>query len=284
MVRLREDVDGCGCIRCQAIDYSRLRPSIAGAFAWAARFPLDRPSILLVFAAAGAMQLAGRLGPAPLGLAGAGLGVLGAFVGRGYVGLLSRDSIGARQVSTGSPFSRVLRRVPAFLGSLVSILVGLLVLVLVVREVGTPLADAGFRALGMDALAADLALLGLLAAGILYVLIRLCFVPEACFVGGYGPLEALRVSVQLTDLETAKATALVVGFGLLLGVGMLFDLSFAGANRPVLLSVRVGDVTVVLRSFGLSAASGVRLGVDLLVTAVYSGVFVHQYTVGVVRW
>lgn len=284
MVRLRDDVDGCGCIRCQAVAYTQLQPSVAGAFAWASRFPIRRPSILLVFGAVGILQLGSSVGPRALGLAGAALGVLGAFTARGYVGILSREALGTDQVSARAAFVSVLRRLPAFVGAALSILTGLTAMVLVARVVGAPLLRAGGQALGLRAVTADLLLLVALAAAILYVLIRLCFVPEACFVGGYGPIESLRVSWTLTDLQLAKATALVVGFGLLLAAGVLFDLSVAVANRPVLLSVRFNDVTVVLRSFGLSAASGFRLAFDLLVTAVYAGVFVHQYTVGVFRW
>lgn len=284
MVRLRADVDGCGCIRCQAVAYTRLQPSVAGAFEWAGRFLRSRPSILLVFGAVGVLQLASTIGPESLGLAGAVLGLLGAFVGRGYVGVLSRESLGTDQVAAVAAFDRVLRRLPAFVGAAVTTLAALTAMVLVVRVVGSPLASTGVQALGLRPVTADLVLLVLLAAGILYVLIRLCFVPEACFVGGYGPIESLRVSWTLTNLRLAKATALVAGFGLLLAAGVLFDLSFGGANRPVLLVVRFDDVSIVLRSFGLSAAGGVRLAFDLLVTAVFSGVFVHQYTVGVFRW
>lgn len=284
MVRLRDDVEGCGCIRCQGVDHTSLHSSVAGAFAWGCRFPLARPSVLLVFAPLVFLQVGASMGPAAVGIGGALLGVVGVFVGRGYIGLMARDSLGNRHVTARSALTLVVRRLPAFVGATLFIIAVFAAMALFVRTVGSPVARAGLGAVGLEPVTVDLALLVLLAGSIVYVLIRLCFVPEACFVGGYGPLDSVRVSWTLTNLRPRTAAALVAGYGLLLAAGVFLDQSFAGSNQPVLLSFRYHDTVIVLRSFGLSMTSGVRLTFDVLVTAVYSGVFAHQYVQAVFEW
>jgi len=47
------------------------------------------------------------------------------------------------------------------------------------------------------------------------------------------------------------------------------------------LAVTVGESEVALRSFGLPVAGGFRFAFNLAATALYSGVFAHQYVSGV---
>lgn len=83
---------------------------------------------------------------------------------------------------------------PAFLGAATVIVVGLTATALVARWAVSP-------PVGVDPLTVELVGLALLACGILFVLVRLCFVPEACFLGGYGPFDSIRVSWTLTILH-----------------------------------------------------------------------------------
>lgn len=282
MVRLEEDVDGCGCIRCQGVDHAVVRRSLSGALVWSVKLPILRPSILFVFLAIGFLQMLAQFLPAPFTFGVIGVGVLGVFAGRGYLGILGRDLLGTRQSSPVEAIKRVVFRLPAFVGAVLVILAILATLGLVAVVFFSSVVGNLFGSIGVGTFTADVLVLLLVTGGVFYVLVKCCFVPEACFVGRYGPIESIRVSWHLTSVHTKKAVALVVGFAALLAVGVVLDTQFVDPASPVALSFQVDETTVVLRSFGLSLAGGSRFAFDVAVTALYSGVFVHQYVYGVV--
>ena len=277
MVRLHEDVDDCGCLRCQDIDPEVKRRSLAGALVWSCTLPFARPSLLVVLAAIGLLQGATLFVPASVSLLLVLLAVLGVFVGRGYLGIVGRGLLGQRSPSPSEALVTVLRRLPSFLGAVTVALVALFAVGFVVVTVLGPALERIAETVGTDPSIADFVVLFLLVSLVVYALLKCCFLPEACFVGGYGPLASLRVSWTITSVHTAKAVLLVAGFVALLAAGVVLDTQLAGAGAPLVLSFELGETTVVVRSFGLSLSSGVRFTFDLLVTALYSGVFVHQY-------
>lgn len=286
MIRLHNDVDGCGCIHCQNVDHRVVRRSLGGALLWSSGLLRLYPSIVLVFLAVGFIQAVGELLPPQFALLTVLGAVLGVFVGRGYIGVIGRATLGDRQSSPTHALWLVARRFPAFLGATVAV-IGLLagISLLVLRGIG-PLAGQLLVPLGVDPFQIQLLVLLVTALCLVSLIVKLYLVPEACFVGGYGPLESLRVSWRLTSLHPKKAVLIVIGFGLLLAVRILFDSLVSNPQTPVALTFQLGETTLVLRSFGLalSASLGglVRFGFDLFVTAVYSGVFVHQYVSGAV--
>lgn len=277
MVRLHEDVDGCGCLRCQEVDPKVKRRSLAGAFVWSCTLPFARPSLLLVLAAVGLLQGATLFVPTSVSLLLVLLAVLGVFVGRGYLGLVGRGLLGQRSPSPSTALVTVLRRLPAFVGAVAVALATLFAVGFVVVTVLSPGLEHVAETVGVNPSTADFVTLFLLVSLVVYALLKCCFLPEACFVGGYGPLASLRVSWTITSVHTEKAVLLVGGFVTLLAVGVALDTQLTGAGAPLVLSFELGETTVVVRSFGLSLSSGVRFTFDLLVTALYSGVFVHQY-------
>lgn len=282
MVRLHEDVDGCGCLRCQEVDPEVRRRSLAGALFWSCALPLVRPSVLLILAVVGLIQVIALAVPATLSMALVFAGVLGVFVGRGYLGIVGRERLGARSRTPVSALRVVLRQLPPFVGAVTVVVVtvslaGVAVVTLLPRALGW-LGDVT----GVDPIFADLATLFVLAVLVMYALLKCCFLPEACFIGGYGPLASVRVSWQITSLHTGKAVLIVAGFVGLFALGVVLDTQFAGSSTPVALSFELGETTVVLRSFGLSVGSGFRFAFDLVATALYSGVFVHQYVASAV--
>jgi hypothetical protein len=281
MAKLRADVEGCGCVRCQQVEGTALQRSVTESLQWSSRLVLARPSIPAVFLGVGFLQLAVLLGPRELALVGALLGVAGVFVGRGYVGVVGRETLAQRNPSPASALRTVFRRFPAFAGAalLVVALLGSTGL-FVARVLSRPV-RAALQAAGASAFTTDVVVLLAVAASVLYLLLKFWFVPEACFVGGYGPASALRTSWQVTTLHRRKAFLVVAGFALLLGVGVALDTRLANPESPIALTIRYGETTIVLRSFGLSFAGGVRFAFDMAVTALYSGVFVHQYVSGV---
>jgi hypothetical protein len=277
MVRLKDDIDECACIRCQGVEYEVVHRSLAGALTWSGKLPVVRPSILLVFLAVAVVQLLAMLAPAELAFVALGTGVLGVFVGRGYIGVVGREALGGRQPSPVEALRVVFRRVPAFLGAVLVVLTILATSSLLVVLVLSPAATQLLEPAGVDAVTVEIATLFGLAGILVSVLIKSVFVPEACFIGGYGPVESFRVSWTITTVHRAKVALIVAGFAVLLGVGVLLDTHLADPASPVALTLQFGDTTVVLRSFGFSLAGGVRFVFDLAVTALYSGVFVHQY-------
>ncbi|MFB6232754.1 MAG: hypothetical protein ABEH61_00705 [Haloarculaceae archaeon] len=281
MVRFRDDVDGCGCLRCQGVDSDVLRRSGPGVVAWSTRLVFERPSILLVLFAVAPVQLLSLVDSGAVVVAGAFVGVLGVFLGRGYVAVTGRARLGDRTVSGVDALGTVLRRLPAFVGALAVLSAGLVALAVLIRVVLTPALQAALGPVGVDPGLVDLVSLLVIAGSLLYAVVKFCVLPEACFVGGYGPVRSLRVTWEITSLQTARAVVIVAGFAALLSLGVLLDTRLAGPTTPVALSFSYGQTTVVLRSFGFSLASGLRFVFDVVVTAVYSGVFLHQYVAGV---
>jgi len=277
MVRLRHDVEGCACVRCQGIRGEVLRRSLADTLLWSSRLVTDRPSILAVFLGVGCVQLLALLGPPGFAAIGALLGVFGVFLGRGYIGVVGRAQLGGRDLPARHGLVTSLRRFPAFLGAVLLVVSLLAAAGLFVVVVLPDPSRAALGAIGLDPFTIDLLLVLVLAGTIVYALVKFWFVPEACFVGGYGPVAALRASWTVTTLHRRKALLIVGGYALLLGVGVVLDTRLADPESPIVLSFRYGETTIVLRSFGLSFAGGVRFVFDTAVTALYSGVFVHQY-------
>jgi hypothetical protein len=281
MVRRRDDVDGCGCRRCQDVDQRVFDRSLLDGLRWSGSLPFRRPSILVVFLAAAAAQVA--VLATATNLAVGALASLGsALVSRGYVGVVGRASL-ARDGSSRGPLDAlwvVLRRLPTVCVAAAVVVAGLGVVVGLTTALRVPV-RTGLATLGVPPVVTDGVLVLAVVVVVLYALTNCCFLPEACFVGGYGPVAALRVSRAVATVHRGRALRVVAGFVLLLAVGVAVDLRFADPARPVTLAVRYRETTVALRSFGF--APGPRVVVDGLATLLYSGVFVHQYVQGVVE-
>lgn len=288
-IRRREDVTGCGCVRCQSVRYDVVRRSITGATMWSLDLLRRRPSVLLAFLILGGVQIGIEHGfsggstvyadPLPdAALLAAVVGFLGVFLGRGYAGLVAASAV-RRIDADGTPARLVVRRFPSFLVAAAVVAVTLLGFVVVVTSWASPAVNAVLPAIGLaDATTAvDAALLVAVAAALLVVLVKLCFLPEACFVGGYGPVAALRVTWSLTTVHRRKAVGLTVGLLALFVLGSLLDARIGSAARPVVLSVTLYDTTVPVRSIGLAASNPLRLLVDASLSAAYYVLFAHQY-------
>ena len=299
-IRRRDDVAGCGCVRCQSVHFDVVRRSIAGAAAWCLGVLRRHPSVLLVFLLLGGVQsvlerggvtgpladatlpIVGQLGDATLPLA-AVVGFLGVFLGRGYAGLVTagdlRGSDRSRTATVGRRARVAVRRFPSFLAAAVLAIAGLFGLIVAATAVVSPALNALLPAVGFADLVTtvDAVLLVGVTVAVVVVLVKLCFLPEACFVGGYGPVSALRVTWSLTAVHRRKAIALTAGLLALFVLGTLLDARIGTTTRPVVLSVTVYDTTVPVRSIGIATSSPVRLLVDATLSAVYYPLFAHQY-------
>jgi len=314
-LRHRDDVDGCGCVRCQRVDYDVARRSAADAVVRSVGIVRRHPSLLLAFLVVGivAIALDRTVGAVPAAV----VGFLGVVFGRGYVGLVAAETArsdradhpdrsdhpdragrldrsgslesvstdGTRSADAGTTLGRlrrvavVTRRLPATLVGGAFLTAALICIVVVATAVASPATSSVFTTLGLAEFTspADVALLVCTVAVLLAVLVKSCFLPEACFVGGYGPLEGLRASWRLTAVHRGKAIALTGGLLALFAVTALLDARFGDPSRPVVLSVTLRGTTVPLRSLGLSTAGPVRLLFDVVLSTVYYAVFAHAY-------
>lgn len=282
-IRQRRDIPGCGCVRCQGVDYDVVTRSFAGAFAWGSQLLVARPSVVVAFLVVGAIQLLALYSPTEPALSSALLGFVGVFVGRGYVGVVGATRIGRGENRIANALETVARRIPAFVGAFALVALALVGIVLFVAVGLATAIEVGLGAVGatVESAAIDVGLLLFAAALLTAALVKFCFVPEACFVGGYGPVASIRASWQLTSLHRRKAIVLTAGLFALFGVGLLLDTQFAATDRPVVLSITFEETTVAIRSLGLSIASVPRLLVDALLSALYYAVFTHQYVHGI---
>lgn len=275
MVRRRADVDGCGCSRCQNVDPRVFGRSLAEGLVWSGALPFRQPSILVVCLCITAAQLAVLLSTTDA-VVGALVSLVSAVLGRGYIAVVGRAML-ARAAPPMGPVDSlraVLRRFPSLCAAAGVVLAALGGVVGAVTMLRDPV-RTGATALGLSAVVPDVMLVLFVAAVVLYALVKFCFLPEACFVGGYGPVAALRASWGATAVHRERAIRIAGGFALLLAVGVALDSQFADPTRPVALAVRYRETTVAVRSVGFAA--GPRVVVDFLTTLLYSGVFVHQY-------
>ncbi|WP_418282459.1 hypothetical protein [Halorubrum sp. DTA98] len=255
-----------------------MQRSVPGAVAWSLAVVRANPAVLGAFLLVGGVQVALDRGPADAATLAAVVGFLGVFLGRGYVGLVAADTL-RRTRPTGSRLRLLARRLPAFLAAAAVVAAALVGLVVAVTSWVSPALNAFLSAGGFaDAVtAANAALLVATTATVLAVLVKCCFLPEACFVGGYGPVEALRVTWSVTAVHRRKAFVLTAGLLALFAIGTLLDARIGGTARPVVLSVTLYETTVAVRSIGLTTAGPLRLLADASLSAVYYAVFAHQY-------
>jgi len=297
-VRRRTDVDGCGCVRCQNITHDVVRRSSAAAVAWSAGFLRRHPSAVLMILGFGVLQLSltlagivGEMVP-DIALAAAGVGLLGVVIGRGYVGVHATAAMRASesQPDGGDPntatvphvrasLAVTLRRLPSFLIAASAVAAVLFAVVVAVTSGLSQAVNTALPAVGAAWAApyADSALLVATVAVLLATLVKCCFLPEACFFGGYGPFAAIVATWRITTVHTRKAIGLTAGLLVLFLVGQLLDAGTGAAARPAVLEITLWGTTVTLRSVGLSTASPARLALDAVVSAGYAAVFAQGY-------
>ncbi|SNR31762.1 hypothetical protein [Halorubrum vacuolatum] len=300
-VRRRTDVDGCGCLRCQNVTLDVIRRSSPAAVAWSTDFLRRHPSTVLVLLGFGVVQLAlSRVGIADrvlpdAALAAAGVGLLGVVIGRGYVGVhataairasTSNEGDGDQNTSTLSSartsLAVTLRRLPSFLVAATVVGTALFAVVIAVTRGLSQAVNTALPAVGAAWAVpyVDSALLVATVAVLIATLVKCCFLPEACFVGGYGPIAAVVATWRITTVHTRKAIGLTAGLLVLFLAGQLLDAGAGATARPAVLELTLWETTVTLRSVGLSTASPVRLALDAVVSAGYAAVFTHGYLSG----
>ncbi|MFC4540688.1 hypothetical protein ACFO5R_01950 [Halosolutus amylolyticus] len=278
-VRVRQDEDGCGCLACRNVTIEAARRSIVDALAWSGRLFRSRPSIPLLGLA---LVVANRLlenvvplyVPLPLVEFLEGVATFVLLVGfRAYVATIVAGEVTGDRVTLRDGLRHSLARTPALLGLGALVVVGLVFLlgptvmvpiVVVAVPVFVDAVDPA-SALG-TVLLVSAVLAGLLP--MLLVLVRFWFAIEACAVGGYGPLESLRVSWTITTTDRARVLVLALAAFASTGVG------HAVGSLPWTIEA-TGPVGPLFDA--LSASLGE------LVTVAWFGAYAHLYVQAVVQ-
>lgn len=282
MAKRRQDLPGCGCLQCRNLQYNAVERSFGETISWSVRLVLSRPTILIVFFLIGGVQFLFLSTTDIIVAVGGFTVVLGILVARGYVAVIGRANLAGHRISSSSAFKRVFVRLPRFLVALMLVTAVVIGAIFVIRTVVTSVFNALGQLFGVGMIVGDVVAIVVAIAVLIWLLIKFCFVPDACFVGGYGPLASLGVSWELTTVHRWKAVALAGGLLLLLAASVVLDTTTASPASSLSLSVQIGETTVVIRSVGLSVAGITRFLFDVLLTAIYSGVFLHQYVQSIV--
>ncbi|MFW5957484.1 MAG: hypothetical protein ACOCQ7_03515, partial [Natronomonas sp.] len=161
----------------------------------------------------GILQLLALSTPVRPAMTSALVGLVGIFVARGYVGVTGAGHLSGQRPDPTTSTRLILGRIPGFVGASLVVAGTLFAIVFVVAVGASTAIDYMVDVLGitLESAAIDLGLVLLTAVLLIYALVKFCFVPEACFVGGYGPLSAVRASWQLTSLHRRRAIVLTLG-------------------------------------------------------------------------
>ncbi|WP_246975520.1 hypothetical protein [Natribaculum luteum] len=269
-IKERDDVDGCGCLECRNIETTTTNRTVLDALVWSVRLLRSSPSIV---AFAGVIVLANRLLetdsidvlPLPV------IDVLEAlaafafiFLIRAYVGTIVAGELAGDPVTIRAGLHRSIARIPAVVGGVLLLvffvmmipsLLTLPLLVLVGLIPGNPVEMVSFPVAA--------AVGGIVfAVPFLLLMFKFWFVPEACVIGQYGPIESLRVSWRITTNYRGKVVLIVV---IAIGSAISFYLP------PSLLEM---GTSLASSTPGLSMISS---SVGELLSIVWAGAYAHIY-------
>jgi hypothetical protein len=264
-IRRHAETDGCSCLDCRNVDAATFRRSVLDTVHWSVRLCRAYPSIVLlgvclVTAGAGVDALGARYLPSPV------VGLLDVVIAVGFVLALRAyvATLAARELTGSSlaPWPWCRRAI----GRILLLAVVILVLVFVVSVLSTLVIFALFGALTVGGLLPPAAPLdqpgflvatavsvGLLLVPLLYVLFKCWFALEACIIGQYGPVDAIRVSWGLTTTYRGKVLRLTAVVILSLGASYVAALtpSVSGPLGTLLSSLgplvgALGELSAVL--------------------------------------
>jgi|GEM_PF-2409535 hypothetical protein len=264
-IRRHAETDGCGCLDCRNVDAVTTRRSVLDTVQWCLGLCRAYPSIVLlgvclVAAGAGVDALGARYLPSPV------VGLLEIVIAAGFVLALRAyvATLAAREL-TGSglapwPWCR------QAIGRTLLLAVVVLALVFAIAAASTALTFALFGAAAVGGmlppggplnqpgfLVAIALSIGLLLVPVLYLLFKCWFALEACIIGRYGPVDAIRVSWGLTTTYRGKALRLTAVVILSLGASYVAALtpSVSGPLGTLLSSLgplvgALGELSAVL--------------------------------------
>jgi hypothetical protein len=254
-IRRAGDTDGCACPACRGLRTAALQRSIGAMVSWSIRFLRSRPSVSGVFVVLVGVQAGLRFGAVGPSLLLGGLGFVGALFARGYVATLVAGQLSDREYPSGSAAAYTLRRLPAVLGTWILTFGAMLVVGgLVGGSLGLVLGPDIVTAAGRPAPSLSQALGSFVTVGTaILVIVKFVFASEAAVIGGYGPIQSLRVSWGLVSFRR-RATVALVG----LVTSMLASVVIwggAGGATDGLWATVLDGVAIVLTMLGYAVSA-----------------------------
>lgn len=275
VIKARQDTDECSCIDCRNISTTTTSRTVLDALLWSVELLRAYPSILVLGLSVVIVNRVLETGavsviPGPVvGIAELTTGFVFVFLLRAYVATVTAGVLTGNQVSYRSGLKYSLRRIPALFG-----VFGLIILlVMTVSALVVAPLFFGLVAIVGDSVEmigfAPIALIGGITFAIPFMLLLYKFwmAPEACVIGGYGPIKSLRVSWKIT---TAFRTKLVVA--------LLFAIGTAGAFYLLGFVPGIEEGSV---SFG-PVAGAISVSLGEILSVVWMGVYAHLYVQGII--
>ncbi|MFA1611800.1 hypothetical protein [Halobellus rubicundus] len=274
-IKIRDDVDGCGCLECRNVETTTTNRTVLDALVWSIGLFRSYPSIVVF---AGVIILANRLleTDAVTALPTPAVGVVEAVTAfafiisiRAYVGTIVAGELTGEAVTIREGLRRSGARTPALVGLVLLVVCSVMMipfflsLPLVLLAGVLPVNPV--EAVGFPLVAA--------VGGIFFVvpflllIFKFWFAPEACVIGEYGPIESLRVSWRITTNYRGKFLLLVA-----IAIGSALSLYLPTVLPEV--GTGVTPMEPVLR--------GVSSSVSELLSIVWASAYAHIYVQGVV--
>ncbi|MFC6614243.1 hypothetical protein ACFQAS_04615 [Halopenitus salinus] len=274
-IKVRDDVDGCGCLECRNIETITTNRTVLDALVWSVRLFRSYPSILgfaVVIILANRLLETDGINLLPMPAIGV-FEVLTSFAFivliRAYVGTIVAGELTGDPVTIRDGLRRSLSRTPALVGVILFVvfsamtipfLVFLPLLVLAGMFPGNPVEIVGFPVAA--------AIGGItFAVPFLFLLFKFWFAPEACVIGQYGPLKSLRVSWRITTNYRGKF--------------VLIGLIAIGSAVSLYLPTYFPEMGTSLASLN-PVLSMISSSISELLSIVWASAYAHIYVEGVV--
>ncbi|MEY7848824.1 hypothetical protein AB7C87_06420 [Natrarchaeobius sp. A-rgal3] len=264
----RDDIDGCACLECRNVSAATTKRRVGDVILWSVGFLRTHPSVVAVFLGLAVLQFVTHLAPTPVELLLLPLLFVGSLFARGYAAMFAASTLSERPHTRKAVAWYTLRRVPAVFA--IFVLVGLAMMALF--AVGGVLVFVVL--IGSRLWHLLVGLLGFVVLFCLFVVISVKFIlaAEAAVVGGYGPIESLRVSWSIVSFRR-RTTILLIG----LVVALVASFTIVGIGAATEPYPVLGNETVRHVFVGLMNAA------TFLSTAITALVFAHVYVQGVLE-
>lgn len=280
---LRHDdhVERCSCLACRPIDVPTLRRTLLDMISWGIKLFVRYPGL---FAIAVFLVALNRLPefdptgivPLPVTVAFGGVVFLVYFVGiRAFVATVAAADLAGEPVRYRAATWHVLKRVPALIGLLALIVVIIVTLSGIVFLLSIPsfLWSGAIVTFLMNTVG-EIGIIAVIPLGLylilvivgppVYVIFKAWLAIEACVIGNYGPIEALRVSWEISTSFRGKLAVILGG-----------SLASSGLLLVASLLPGVGQAQLLLGSIGQVVASSVGELVGIMWYAIYAHLYVQ---------
>jgi hypothetical protein len=277
MIPPRDDIDGCGCIRCRGIDPAILGRSTAGDLRWSIDLLQKRLSVpatamtFVVVLAALELILApfeptvGWVDTPIHNLIG---GVLLGVLLRGYVSTVVASELTDQQMTRRETVAFAIRRLlPLSVTLLGMIIVGAVAFALSLMVVSLLVFDAGVLGPSVFEGVTPTLLFGSIVAVVFY---KFWLAPDIAVVGGVGPVTALRISWTATTTQWLRVASLLVSFVATVAMPDILGGALAAANVEFMLGTP-GSETLVSGFRWLTTSVWYSVGTQIYVRSILGG-------------